>query len=82
MRLTDGARGDSVTVADIVSKKAFVRIEDSASADDFITAKLFTFRTLEETVDVEDSISFKAFMRLTDGARGDAVKVADIVSKN
>jgi len=38
IRLNDGARGDSVTIADIVSKKVSIKIEDSASIDDFIFA--------------------------------------------
>jgi len=80
IRLNDGVRGDSVTIADLITTKSLFFIEDSASVDDFITPVLLTFRTIEDAVDIDDSISFKAFIRLNDGARGDSATLADLLS--
>ncbi len=63
IRLTDGARGESVTVADQVA--AFTKLDtlrDSATVEDAIEKSLKK-DVNDDSVTIEDSISFKVFIR-------------------
>jgi len=45
IRLTDGVKGDSATIAEKASAKSFFLKEDSATIDDFITTKTSSCKT-------------------------------------
>ncbi|MEE8234562.1 MAG: hypothetical protein V3R41_07760, partial [Gammaproteobacteria bacterium] len=79
IRLTDGARGDSATLSDLLSAKSSIKtMSDSATIDDSISKKFP--KDVQDSANVDDSISIKVFIRLTDGVRGDSSTVTDFVS--
>jgi len=75
IRLTDGARGESVTVVDLTSFKALSNMYDTASMDDSISKRILY--TVTDSVDIDDHASFKASIRTLH----DAVTVDDDISK-
>ncbi len=77
IRLTDGARAESVALADLVSFKASIMtLEDSAIVDDSISKRVFY--GISDSVIVDESISTSImYGRSTD----DAVDIDDSISK-
>jgi len=71
MRLADGAKGDSVTTADLVTTKVFSKTSDSATIDDSITAVQVLFRSMEDGLSIDDSISTRVSYNVFDSATVD-----------
>ena len=61
IRLTDGTRAESTTIADLTSFKAFTNMEDTSTIDDRISKRVLY--TVSDEVTVDDAPSFRASIR-------------------